>query len=116
VKNHRDIVVACGMNCDAFDVPLLQPKVKRLAYVFEVLEFVKGPVRSETTIFTFNSDYYSHCFGAPRATIDNVDILFVVECLQLCMKFKKKIKTSCHVAGEDDNNTEWAVKRKQRWR
>ena len=50
MKNHRDIVVACGMNCDAFDVPVLQPKVKRLAYVFEVLEFVKGPVRSVTTI------------------------------------------------------------------
>lgn len=55
VKNHRDIVVACGMNCDAFDVPLLQPKVKRLAYVFEVLEFVKGPVRSVVISYTIST-------------------------------------------------------------
>lgn len=45
VKNAQDRVVACGMNCDAYNVPSLNPKAARLAYVFEVLEHVKGPFR-----------------------------------------------------------------------
>lgn len=45
VKNGQDRIVACGMNCDAFNVPVLHPKAARLGYVFEVLEHVKGPFR-----------------------------------------------------------------------
>lgn len=45
VKNHQGRIVACGMNCDAFDVPELKPRAKALDYVFEVLEQAKGPAR-----------------------------------------------------------------------
>ena len=36
------------MNCDAFNVPELKPRVKALSYVFEVLEHAKGPARYVT--------------------------------------------------------------------
>lgn len=45
VKNNEGRIVACGMNCDAYCVPETKPKAKRLSYVFEVLEHVKGPAR-----------------------------------------------------------------------
>ncbi|XP_046647830.1 tyrocidine synthase 3-like isoform X2 [Daphnia pulicaria] len=45
VKNIQGRTVACGMNCDAFDVPKLNPRAKALGYVFEVLEHAKGPAR-----------------------------------------------------------------------
>lgn len=45
VKNLQGRTVACGMNCDAFDVPKLNPRAKALGYVFEVLEHAKGPAR-----------------------------------------------------------------------
>lgn len=51
VKNHEDRIVACGMNCDAFCVPETKPKAKRLSYVFEVLEHVKGPARYRAQFF-----------------------------------------------------------------
>ena len=48
VKNLQGRIVACGMNCDAFNVPELKPRVKALSYVFEVLEHAKGPARYVT--------------------------------------------------------------------
>ena len=45
VRNTQDHVVACGLHCDAYNVPSLKPKAARLSYVFEVLEKVKGPFR-----------------------------------------------------------------------
>ena len=45
VKNVQGRTVACGINCDAFDVPKLNPRAKALDYVFEVLEHAKGPAR-----------------------------------------------------------------------
>lgn len=45
VKNLQGKVVACGMNCDAFLCPKVEPVSKALGYVFEVLEHAKGPVR-----------------------------------------------------------------------
>uniref|UniRef100_A0A0P5KZY5 Ss-alanyl conjugating enzyme n=2 Tax=Daphnia magna TaxID=35525 RepID=A0A0P5KZY5_9CRUS len=45
VKNVQGQTVACGMNCDAYDVPKLNPRAKALDYVFEVLEHAKGPAR-----------------------------------------------------------------------
>lgn len=45
VKNNQGRIVACGMNCDAFNVPTINPRAKALDYVFEVLEHAKGPAR-----------------------------------------------------------------------
>lgn len=45
LKNLQGRTVACGMNCDAYDVPKLNPRAKALDYVFEVLEHAKGPAR-----------------------------------------------------------------------
>ena len=45
VKNRLGQVMAVGLHCDAFEVPALKTTAKRLSYVFDVLEYVKGPVR-----------------------------------------------------------------------
>ncbi len=54
VKNLQGRIVACGMNCDAFNVPELKPRVKALSYVFEVLERAKGPARYVADHFSFS--------------------------------------------------------------
>ena len=46
MKDKAGTVVGVALNFDVFDEPVVEPKVKRLAYVFEFLESLEAPVRS----------------------------------------------------------------------
>lgn len=47
IKNQSGRVVAVALNFDVCDEPVVEPHVKRLAYVFEFLESLEAPVREK---------------------------------------------------------------------
>lgn len=47
IRNGSGQVVAVALNFDLFDEPVVEPKVRRLAYVFEFLEAIEAPVRDK---------------------------------------------------------------------
>lgn len=47
LKDEADKILAIALNFDVFDEPVVEPHVKRLAYVFEFLEDIEAPMREK---------------------------------------------------------------------
>ena len=47
IRNGKGEVAAVALNFDLFDEPVVEPKVRRLAYIFEFLESIEAPVREK---------------------------------------------------------------------
>ena len=47
MKDEVGKVLAVALNFDVFDEPVVEPHVKRLAYVFEFLEDIEAPMREK---------------------------------------------------------------------
>ena len=45
LKDDAGRIVAVALNFDVFDEPVVEPKVKRLSYIFDFLESLEAPVR-----------------------------------------------------------------------
>lgn len=83
IRNGSGQVVAVALNFDLFDEPVVEPKVRRLAYVFEFLEAIEAPVRDKH--FEKRTNLLIHSFMMATAETSSP-----LENIQLIQKTEKE--------------------------
>lgn len=90
IKNESGQVVAVALNFDVFDEPVVEPHVRRLAYVFEFLESVEGPVREKHFEKKTNLLIHSFMMATAETSTPSENVLLIQRMEQETLSLAKQ--------------------------